>query len=51
MAYTYLGYSENHHLEYGATGSKPGPFDELDKLDDPHGKLNLVNKVKDKQLN
>ena len=28
-----------------------GLFDAHDKLDDPHNKLNLMNKVKDKQIN
>lgn len=51
MAYSYLGYSENHQKVYGATGRQPGPFDEYDKINDPHNKLNLASKVKDKQLN
>ena len=51
MALTYLGYGEQHQKVHGQGGRFQGPLVGLtDKLDDPHDKLNLANKVKDRQI-
>ena len=50
MALTYLGYGEQHQKVHGQGGRFQGPLVGLsDRLDDPHDKLNLANKVKDRQ--